>query len=73
MLYWNAQFQIPNSGVQAAEVFVLAEKANDVVSAKFYMDKSLNTLLFEKQYEANGLDAYEHLLSLDDFKQFTRV
>lgn len=70
MIYWKANFQIPESGVQAAEVFVIVED-NEAV---FYGDRALTNLLFKKQYSApKNVDPYEYLLTLEEFANYSRV
>lgn len=70
MLYWNANFQIPNSGVQAADVYAVIE-GNEV---KFYGDKSLTILLFAKNYTFDGVqDPYNYLLGLEEFANYKKI
>lgn len=75
MLFWQANFQIPNSGVQTAEVYVEADLRDDVIEAVFYGDRDKANLLFSKEYEVvdESTDVYEYLLSLDDFANYTKV
>lgn len=76
MLYWNANFQIPNSGVQAADVFAVVDDsstANNLV-VKCYAEKNQINMLFEKEYIAyNVTNPYEYLLTLDDFTNFEKI
>lgn len=70
MLIWNANFQIPNSGVQAAWVHAIVD-ANTV---KFYSDPELKWLMFEREYDIPASsDPYDYLLSLEEFSQYSRV
>lgn len=75
MLYWKANFQIPNSGVQAAEVFAVAEQENDKVIVNFYSDELNSNLLFQNEFEVDekidNLDDY--LLELKEFSNYTKV
>lgn len=73
MLYWRANFQIPNSGAQAAEVFVKAESADTVLSAKFYADRELKLHLFDKEYTYEGNDPYTYLLSLPEYSNYEKM
>ena len=68
MLTWQANFQIPNSGVQAAMVYAFVEEENIV---RYYADQLKTTLLFEKQFTipANS-DPYAYLLTLEEFKLY---
>lgn len=69
MLYWKANFQIPNSGSQSAEVFVLID--NDTV--EFYSDSRSENLLFTKEYSfPEEIDPYDFLLSLEDFSNYVK-
>lgn len=70
MITWNANFQIPNSGVQAAWVYAIV----DDNTVKFYSDSELKWLMFEREYDISGVDdPYEYLLSLEEFAQYTRM
>lgn len=75
MLYWNANFQIPNSGVQAADVYAVATKEDNTVLVSFYADPFLLNTLFSKEYEApeDIEDLYSYLLTLDEFANYTRA
>lgn len=72
MLYWKANFQIPNSGIQAADVYVVVTN-DDKLVAKFYGDETLQVFLFEKRYSVSVNDPYDYLLSLDEFSNYVRV
>lgn len=72
MLYWRANFQIPNSGVQAAEVYAVATN-DDKLIVKFYGDKDQKIFLFEKEFISTSSDPYEYLLSLEDFSNYVRL
>lgn len=70
MLYWQANFQIPNSGVQAFEVFAIA----DTNSVKYYADRQQTILLFEKFVDfPENQDKYEYLLTLPEFEPYVRI
>lgn len=70
MLYWNANFQIPSSGVQCADVYVLVEE-NQI---KYYSEKELrNNFMTETYNFPRSIDPYDHLLTLEKFSQYTRV
>ena len=75
MLYWKANFQIPNSGTQAAEVYVTATQTEKTVTASFYADKLNQNLLFVKEIETeeNLENIYDFLLTLNDFSEYTKV
>lgn len=70
MLYWKANFQIPNSGTQSAEVFILVKNKE----VEFYSDQQTENLLFKKEYmipeDANG---YDYLLSLEEFANYIKL
>lgn len=71
MLYWYANFQIPNSGSQSAEVFVIVD---DEKSVNYYADNELTTHLFSKEYTfPEHIDEYDFLLSLDEFSQYVKI
>lgn len=70
MLYWNANFQIPNSGVQAKDVYVVVVENR----ADFYADKELKNLLFSKDYIfPAGVNPIDHLLSLPEFENYQKI
>lgn len=74
MLYWHANFQIPMSGVQAAEVFLIAELNDNTIQVNTYADSELKHHLFNKEYIAiNVTDPYDYLLSLDEYKEYKKV
>lgn len=73
MLYWQANFQIPNSGVQSAEVYVVAENTDEGVTANFYSDSTRQNLLFTKYYPKTTIDPYDYLLSLEEFSNYVRA
>lgn len=71
MLYWQANFQIPNSGVQSAEVYVIVKNDEDV---DFYADNNLSIFLFQKKYTfPTNIDRYDYLLSLDEFSEYRKI
>lgn len=72
MIRWEANFQIPNSGVQTKEVFVFVE--DDLKTVKLYGDMQKTIQISEKQYNIPyGIDPYTYLLSLEEFKNYERV
>lgn len=75
MLEWNANFQIPLSGVQSAWVFLCAEIVDDNVEMTFYADKEKNNLLWTKtiQYFQEMGDIYEYLMQQDEYALYKRV
>ena len=75
MLYWNANFQIPNSGVQAAHVYAVAEQDDKNIVVSFYSDELTQNLLFVKEFlmtETNE-DIYDFLLGLEAFSEYSKV
>lgn len=75
MLHWNANFQIPNSGVQAADVYVVATEEDGVLKATSYSDVYLSNMIYVKEYDLpeNVDDVYSYLLSLDEYQNYTKV
>lgn len=76
MLYWKANFSIPNSGVQAAEVFLIVrDEGSSVITAEAYSDQELNNMIFNQQYHINSsIDDYEeYLLSLDEYHNYIKI
>jgi hypothetical protein len=72
MLRWEANFQIPNSGVQAKEVYAVVDK--DRKTIKFYADRENLIHIFDKSYDIpTGVDSYGYLLSLDEFKEYEKI
>lgn len=70
MLYWNANFQIPNSGVQCKDVYVVVEEN----LIKYYSEKELlNNFLTEEHNFPSNVDRYDYLLTLEKFSQYERV
>lgn len=70
MIAWNANFQIPNSGAQAAWVYAVVDGS----AVKFYSDPEMNWPMFEREYDIPASsDPYEYLLSLEEFSQYARV
>lgn len=74
MLYWHANFQIPNSGVQTADVYIVAELDANSVKSFAYSDSELKHVIFNKEYFVTGIsDPYDYLLSLDEYAQYTKI
>lgn len=72
MIRWEANFQIPNSGTQTKEVFVIVDEDNRTV--KFYGDREQRIHIMDKQYMIPfGMNPYQYLLSLDEFKEYEQV
>lgn len=76
MLYWKANFSIPNSGTQAAEVFVnvVSEEDGGIV-AEFYCDPELTHMLFNKKHTVpSSVTNYEdYLLTLEEYSTYTKI
>jgi hypothetical protein len=76
MLYWKANFSIPNSGVQAAEVFLTVKKDDStIITAEAYSDRELNNMIYNRQYHiTDTIDDYEdYLLSLDEYHNYIKI
>ena len=75
MLVWEANFQIQNSGIQAAIVYVVIEPLCGVLLLTFYSDKNRSTLLWEETLEISEPieDPYAYVLSLEKFSCYKRV
>lgn len=75
MLYWNANFQIPDSGVQSADVYVVAAEEDGLLKATLYSDVFLLNMIYEKKYELpeNTDDLYSYLLSLSEYQNYVRI
>ncbi len=76
MIFWNANFQIPNSSVQSANVFALCKnKSDNVIEVEHYSDEAMTNLLFTLEFEivetVNNIEDY--ILDLDMYKQYERV
>jgi len=75
MLYWKADFQIPDSGAQSAEVFAFCQLNDEqtVITVEFYADNSKQNLLFIEQYEHDSdyVSAEEYLLTTEEFANYT--
>lgn len=72
MLYWYANFQIPMSGTQSAEVFAIVKE--DMSGVRFYSDKELDNLIFEKDFSIpTSLDPEDYLLTLEYFQNYKKV
>lgn len=73
MLYWKANFNIPNSHIQAAEVFTFLEKTPDSVKVSFYADREGSLHLFDKDYTGMDINNENDLLELEDFINYNKV
>lgn len=78
MLYWKADFNIPNSAVQAAEVFAKAEIMEDgLVRVVFYSDQGSINMLWEKEFElvtpVTDRNVYDKLLQNEYFANYSKV
>lgn len=73
MLYWKADFQIPNSGTQALEVYAVATIEDNSVMVNFYAEQQQINLLFSKEYSFDRTfsEPYEFLKSLEEFAEYT--
>lgn len=70
MLYWNANFQIPNSGTQCRDVYIIVD-GNEI---KYYSEKELvNNFLSETENFPSNVNVYDYLLTLEKFNQYTRI
>ena len=71
-LHWQANFQIPNSGTQARDVYVFIEE--DGKTVKLYGNLEKDIFVSEKVYEfPDNVDPYDYLLSLDEFANYEKV
>lgn len=75
MLYWKANFNIPNSGTQAAEVYVKAHREDSVIVAEYYSDAELSNMIMNKQYVVDSsVSNYEdYLLSLEEYSLYKKI
>ena len=75
MLYWKANFSIPYSGVQAAEVFVTVKLEEEYVVAEFFSDPELTNMLFSRQYiaDSNVTNYEDFLLGLEEYSPYTKI
>lgn len=75
MLTWKANFQIPNSGVQAREVFAYADApVEGAVLVKFYAEADQSVHLFDMSFEIGATEDVEAALSaLEYFSEYSRV
>lgn len=74
MLYWKANFQIPNSGAQASEVYAIAQEEGRVL-VTFYSDRELSNMLFEQTfpYTDPSKNIYEYLLEQEYFEHYEMI
>lgn len=73
MLYWEAMFQIPNSGTQSREVYAFVDEVtiDKIAKVKFYADKNKESHLFDLDFVISDPEkAYDELLKLDYFKKY---
>lgn len=75
MLVWNANFQIPNSGVQAAFVYLFAEKEEDKLKLSFYSNNENTQVMWEEKIDFIGNDEniYDYILSLEKYQQYKKA
>lgn len=73
MLFWQANFQIPNSGVQSEQVYAIVEDNTTGIVVNFYSDNTQQHLLFSKNYPSTSLNPYDYLLSLEEFSNYVKV
>lgn len=75
MIKWNANFQIPNSGVQAGVVYAFAERTDNFIHVDYYAEPNKTALLFSKDFEVSGNidNVYDYLLTLKEFENYERV
>lgn len=72
MLTWNANFQIPNSGAQALNVYAFAEYPVDGMSVvKFYADEEKEIFLFDRLFDVDSNRVYESLAELEYFEKYS--
>lgn len=75
MLVWEANFQIPNSGIQSKYVFLTAEKTESSTILYFYSDESCINLLWNEETNIpdDVKNIYEYLLTMEEYKNYKRV
>lgn len=77
MLYWESKFNIPDSGVQSAEVFAVPSFDEDVklVTVQCFADQLCQNLLFERAYEVAEEPASleDFVLALPEFKKYAKI
>lgn len=75
MLYWRANFNIPNACVQAAEVYVRVFREDTGIIAEYYSDPELTNMIMNKQYSVDrNISNYEdYLLSLEEYSLYTKI
>lgn len=75
MLYWKANFNIPNSGTQAAEVYVKVIREESGIVAEYYSDPDLSNMIMNKQYDIDpNISDYEnYLLTLEEYSLYTKI
>lgn len=70
MLHWHSNFQIPNSAVQAADVYAVVEGK----TINFYGDLDRTIFLYSKDHNFEGnSDPYDYLLSLEEYSNYIKV
>ena len=78
MLYWKANFQIPNSNIQAAEIFAVidTDQTNDnTIYVKYFSDFASSLYIHTKEFInlSETRDLYNYLLTLEEFINYTKV
>jgi len=75
MLYWKANFNIPNSGTQAAEVYVKVYREDSHIVAEHYSDVELSNMFMYKQHtiDSNVSNYEDYLLTLDEYSLYTKI
>lgn len=75
MLIWNSNFQIPNSGVQAANVYMFAELDLNILKLSFYSDSNRANILWTEELEVYDTidDIYDYILSLEKYNQYKKA
>lgn len=75
MLYWKANFQIPNSGVQAGEVYAVGKQEENKIMVNYYSDNLLTNLIIQKEFKVTESikNVEDYLLTLKDFSQYKKI
>lgn len=78
MLYWQASFNIPNSAVQAAEVYAIVNSIEEqYIKVVFYADPGSINMLWEKEFELSSpvtdRNVYDKLLQDAYFANYIKV